>query len=250
MSDMHSRSVIVGYDTSPSAATAMEVAAQEAVALGAPLTVTHAYPWPILYATMANLPYNPGDWTPGPETAAAIRAALARVEALHPDLVATVSVRAGRGGEVLVDASRDASLLVVGARGSGGIAGRLSGSVASYVAAHAHCPVLIVPAGQRPWGHGGEVCVGVDGTPSSLGAFRFALAWAHRHGATVRALHALGSADPGEPAPGIGGPTPAEQRLRDWVDEARNGYETVPADLTVVRRPAPDALLAAARAPG
>ena len=247
MSTLQPGPVIAGYDTSAAAAAALEVAADEAAATAAPLLVAYGYPWPILYATMANIPYDPGEWTPAPGTAEAIQASVARAQALHPDLAATVSVRAGRGGDVLVDASKGASLLVVGARGSGGIAGLLSGSVVSHVAAHAHCPVLVVPAGRRTLGYGGEVCVGVDGTASSLGALRFALAWAERHGATVRALHAIGPADFDEPAPELGEHTPAEQRLRAWVEEARPGYEAVPVDTAVVRRPAPDALLAAAR---
>jgi nucleotide-binding universal stress UspA family protein len=247
MSDLHPGPVIAGYDTSKAAAAAIGVAAEEAAATGAPLLVAHGYPWPILYATMANLPYNPGDWTPPPEMAAAIQVAVARVEARHPGLLATVSVRAGRGGDVLVDASRGASLLVVGAQGSGGIAGLLSGSVASYVAARAHCPVLVVRAGQRSSGTGGEVCVGVDGTPSSLGALRFALAWASRHAATVQILHAIGPTDFDEPAPELGLRTPAELRLGGWVEESRLGYEAVPVDITVVRRHASDAMLTAAR---
>lgn len=44
----------------------------------------------------------------------------------------------------LVDAAKDADLLIVGSRGHGGFAGLLLGSVSSQVTHHAPCPALIV----------------------------------------------------------------------------------------------------------
>jgi len=54
-------------------------------------------------------------------------------------------VAMGDAAEELVRASRDADLLVVGSRGSGGFAKLLVGSVSSQVTHHAACPVVIVP---------------------------------------------------------------------------------------------------------
>jgi len=56
----------------------------------------------------------------------------------------TVNVVTGDPAEELVKASRDADMIVVGSRGSGGFASLLMGSVSSKVAHHAACPVVII----------------------------------------------------------------------------------------------------------
>jgi nucleotide-binding universal stress UspA family protein len=55
----------------------------------------------------------------------------------------TVNVVTGDPAQELINASHDASLVVVGSRGSGGFAWLL-GSVSSKVAHHAACPVVII----------------------------------------------------------------------------------------------------------
>lgn len=60
---------------------------------------------------------------------------------------ASVTVPAGNGfpAQELIDASRDADLLVVESRGTGGFARLLMGSISNQVVHHAYCPMVVVP---------------------------------------------------------------------------------------------------------
>ncbi len=51
----------------------------------------------------------------------------------------------GHPGLTLINLSKEADLMVVGRRGSGGFRGLLLGSVSTYVLHHAECPVAVVP---------------------------------------------------------------------------------------------------------
>ncbi|HEY5664402.1 MAG TPA: universal stress protein [Ilumatobacter sp.] len=50
----------------------------------------------------------------------------------------------GTPGFALIEASRDADLIVVGSRGRGGFAGLLLGSTSAEITSHSHCPVTVI----------------------------------------------------------------------------------------------------------
>jgi nucleotide-binding universal stress UspA family protein len=56
-----------------------------------------------------------------------------------------IRVVSGHASGALVDQGRTADLLVLGARGRGGFAGLVLGSVTTGVVNHASCPVVVVP---------------------------------------------------------------------------------------------------------
>ena len=89
--------------------------------------------------------------------------------------------------------AESAGLLVVGSRGRGGaIASRL-GSTAIALTQQASCPVVVVPnafGGPVDMETGGDVVVGVDGSPTSQRAVEFAFAEAALRNTGLTAVHA------------------------------------------------------------
>lgn len=141
--------IIVGVDGSDDAQRALEWAMREAAIRRAPLTVITVHPEAIGAWGLRPISY-PEDQE---EQERARRAAEEAVEKTVSQLPAesrpeSVTVRAvsGIAANELVNASRDADLLVVGARGHGGFARLMMGSVSTQVSHHAACPVTIVPS--------------------------------------------------------------------------------------------------------
>lgn len=181
--------VVVGYDASASAKVAVAWAADEAERLGLPLAVVYGAD----YTGLVGGPISTSPWLPGVSIDEARRvadrgAALARVR--HPGLDVVVQVEIGSPGTALVHQSEGAALVVVGSRGHGDLAGTLLGSVASWVAAHAHCPVVVVRGEEVVAGDGRPVVVGVDGSPAAAEALRAAVSEAVARGARLRVVSA------------------------------------------------------------
>lgn len=94
-----------------------------------------------------------------------------------------------RAAPSLVEAAKDASLLVVGSHGYGGISGAFMGSVSQYCLHHATVPVAIIRDDERTEVKAGKVVVGVDGSDTSRRALDWALDEARARGGYVEVVH-------------------------------------------------------------
>lgn len=120
---------------------------------------------------------------------AKLRAEAAAIGDENARLVISADVAWVGPAEALIEASRTATLVVVGNRGIGGWYGLTLGSVSDAVSSHAHCPVVVVPDGMQPDRLHGEVVLGIDGSPESIDAAEFAFAQAARLSTRLRAVH-------------------------------------------------------------
>jgi nucleotide-binding universal stress UspA family protein len=142
--------ILVGLDGSLYSERALEWAAKEAAIRHAPLRVLAVHTVPVGWS---------GRGTPYPEdneivvrTKASAQEltdkVLAGIGGARPDGV-TVEAVYGIPADVLLRASEDADMIVLGARGGGGFARLNLGSVSDQVAHHARCPVVIIPQANR-----------------------------------------------------------------------------------------------------
>jgi nucleotide-binding universal stress UspA family protein len=134
--------IVVGVDSSKTSLKALRWALAEARLRGSELELVHAFPRPELVGMtmVVTLPSDEELREASEQVLADALAAVGGAEGL------TVTQRVGAGGpaSVLVDAARDAELLVLGSRGLGGFRGMLLGSVTQQVIAHATCPVVVI----------------------------------------------------------------------------------------------------------
>jgi nucleotide-binding universal stress UspA family protein len=140
--------IVVGVDGSDQSRHALEWAIAEAALHAAPLQVVAVHQVAVDAWGLAPMRL-PTDAKEREQVQAAaeqmVDKAVAQAGAKRPPSVQVKTV-SGIPAEVLVNASRDADLLVLGPRGAGGFGRLLLGSVTSQVVHHAECPVTIVPA--------------------------------------------------------------------------------------------------------
>ena len=170
------RGMVVGIDGTEAAAAALDWAAARTDRFG-PVRPVHSWDYPI--SVWAPSPFGPGVAPPAAEMAAAAMEAAEKVVAELDDDVPCEPpvVEHGDAGAVLVEAARDAALLVVGTRGRGPVRANVIGSVARHCADHTPVPLVIVPCPDAlvPTGPSERIVVGVDGSDSAHAALRWAV---------------------------------------------------------------------------
>ena len=140
--------IVAGVDGSDHSQRALIWAMRQAAQQQVPLTVLAVRPDPVRPVTGVywGVRTYPEDAHNPEVVRTAIQAIVeqARNEIGETAPQVTVNVVTGDPAEELIKASRDADLVVVGSRGSGGFTSLLMGSVSSKVSHHAACPVVVV----------------------------------------------------------------------------------------------------------
>ncbi|MFD3356446.1 universal stress protein [Streptomyces fradiae] len=139
--------VVVGVDGSPAGEDAVDFAFAEADLRDAPLVALHAWTtWnaPLPAPQGAAVPYANPRGALAAEEERLLSEALAGRRERYPEVAVEHRLVHGATREALIEASRSARLLVVGARGRGGFTGLLLGSVSQALLHHAECPVAVV----------------------------------------------------------------------------------------------------------
>jgi nucleotide-binding universal stress UspA family protein len=249
--------VVVGVDGSPSSLDAVDLAAREARLRGCGLKVVHAFIWPAMHVPLGPSPLGPAEGGLRNLVGRMVAEAVERARSVAPEVEVTNAVVTGEPLTVLEAQSRTAALVVVGSRGLGGFVGLLLGSTAVHLAAHSHCPVLVVRDQSRP---ARQIVLGVDGSPAGDAAVEFAFAEAALRGTGIVALHAwtlwnAAAPPPQDPAmpysyePGM--LTDGEERLlAEALADRRERYPSIWVEHTVVRGGAREALIEASRNAG
>ncbi|GAA1216510.1 universal stress protein [Prauserella alba] len=138
--------IIVGFDGSPSADRTLQWATEHVGRCGGEVEVI---------AVRERDDLLPGtSYTFQPHGRRAVRDEVGVRDYLHETVIAAVgeapvteSVVTGDPAIELVKASADADLLVVGAHRRGALSEMLLGSTSAECIRHAHCPVVVIPAG-------------------------------------------------------------------------------------------------------
>lgn len=135
--------IVVGTDGSENSLSAIRWALREAALRNVPVDVIHAWHFTPMVDPMgiAIIP-------PTSEMQAAAKSVLdsvmKKVEGDRGGVQVNEIVAQGSPVGTLLQAARDAEMVVVGRRGHGGFIGLLLGSVATQVVHHAPCPVVVV----------------------------------------------------------------------------------------------------------
>lgn len=131
--------IVVGVDGSDESEAALEWAVEDARRRNARLRVVTGFdfPWTFLVVPAKDeLDYER-------DAQAMLDRTLEKYRETHPDVEFETYLVPRKPALALVEAARDADLLVVGGHGHGRLQGMHLGSVATYCVHHAPCPVLV-----------------------------------------------------------------------------------------------------------
>jgi nucleotide-binding universal stress UspA family protein len=166
--------IVVGVDGSPSSATALAWAADQARRRGRPVTVVHAVgAQEAVWTDQSGADNRPGTDHTRATAQGLLDEAAAEVQRRAPGVEVRDLLRVADPRDVLLELSQEAEMLVLGSRGRGMVRSLLLGSVGVALTRHAACPVVVL----RPSNPGlvrNGVVVGAEGTAASAPVLEFA----------------------------------------------------------------------------
>ena len=133
--------VVAGVDGSDESVAALRWAGEYSAATGATLRAILAWHYPAAIGPAPGVAPQVISDEVRKNMATALAEAVARA---NPGVPVDQVIGYGHPVQVLIDASKEADLLVVGRRGHAAITGMLVGSVSIHCVTHAHCPVVVV----------------------------------------------------------------------------------------------------------
>ncbi len=178
--------IVAGVDGSEESLRAVEWAALEARRHRAPLRIVSA---PALLPRMSVHPQDletVATRLEG-ESCRALDEAVTRSREVAPGQLIDVDLLTEPPAVAVTQSGTGALMLVVGARGAGGMAAMLLGSVSRYAAMHARCPVVVVR--EDTSAVHGEVVVGIRDPQDADDTLGYAFEEAALRGATLIAVH-------------------------------------------------------------
>ncbi|WP_165550211.1 universal stress protein [Kribbella speibonae] len=186
---MSTTKVVVGIDGRPDCENAIRWGAAEAASRGAELHLVHAFIW----AEFRGVPLGASDMAPGLRAQAdrIVADAVELARKFEPGVPVTGERVDGFPAAVLLAESWQAELIVIGSRLTGRLLGLVVSSAGTELAAHAHCPVVVVRPTEDSLA-GSQVVIGYDGSRPADAAVDFGLGYARRHGLTARIVAVLG----------------------------------------------------------
>lgn len=187
----HEDIVVVAVDGSPASDNAVRWAANTAMKRDIPLRLAASYSMPqFLYAEGMVPPSEVFDEMQRETLQTVDRAREIALE-VAPDLRIGHAVAEGSPIDMLLEMSRDCTMVVMGSRGLSGLSGMVLGSVSGAVVSHAYRPVVVVREDNAVTEATkyGPVVVGVDGSEVSRRATEVAFEEAAARGAELVAVH-------------------------------------------------------------
>lgn len=179
--------VIVAIDGGAASKAALEWALDRVVTLER----MQGTPVQLELTTVVELGWYPAegsDYSSQPAYERPLAEALRRVEQVAPSCRKTSYIRHGVPVDELARASATADLLVIGTNKTGVLAGTVFGTLPLRLAAHARCPVVVVPVNWQA--RGGHIVVGMENDVTALVAVDFAAREAERYKLPLDIVHA------------------------------------------------------------